>query len=407
MLRQSKDLFKDDEIHPNLNVFMKFLFVGFIFLLFSWSYQGRALKSDLKKKPHFNITSPKESLSQKETGRNYSWFFDSVITKQELALMPTYFRSRVYGSNWGVRFFTFSTDKTGYYGSLSVLKQFLEPYFKVRSLYRRSHLNGWKIYFTAEYSNYFQPWYGDGGEGMKKVLSNSKEDIEKNWTDLYSRRISVNQKFLFRKYAPLFYGVGVSWILRKENLKEQEKRYFEDENFLFPKVTAGYENRDSQENTKKGQYHQASFGCALQKNGVCQMEGDFRFYFPVHNKVYLAFRGFAGMALFNDLTYSLAYSLGGSKVFRGFTYNRFRGDKVYFTQSELRADLWKEVLSGVLFFEMGEVAFYKEKFTAPRWDYGVGLRFGIPPSYKIKLRVDLGFSDKEMYNITVNFRQSF
>ena len=387
---------------------MKFLSIVFLIFLFSLAYQGWALKPDPRKKNHLNnITSQKKALSQKEAQETYSWFFDSIITKQELALVPTYFRSQIYGSNWGVRFFTFSTNKTGYYGSLSILNQFLEPYFKVKSLYRRNHLNGWKTYFTAEYSNYFQPWYGEGGKGMRNVLSEPEEDAEKNWKDLYSHRIFVNQKFLFRKYEPFFYEVGMSWILREENLQEQGRRYFEDENFLFPKVAMGYDSRDSWESAKKGQYHQVSFGCALQKNGVCQIDGDFRFYFPVHDKICLAFRGFAGMALFNKSTYSLGYNLGGSKVFRGFPYNRFRGDKVYFTQSELRTDLWKEVLSGVLFFEMGEVASYKEKFTAPRWDYGVGLRFGLPPSYRIKLRVDLGFSDKEMYNITVNFRQAF
>ena len=171
----------------------------------------------------------------------------------------------------------------------------------------------------------------------------------------------------------------MSWIFRKENLKKQKKRYFEDENFLFPKATAGYDSRDSWENAKKGQYHQVSFGCALRENGACLVEGDFRFYFPVHDRACLALRGFAGRSFFNGLTYSLAYRLGGSKVFRGFAYNRFRGDRVYFAQSELRADLWKEILSGALFFEGGKVASRGERLPGLRWDYGVGLRFGIPP----------------------------
>ena len=374
-----------------------------------WGHQAQASQADLTNL-NFKASETKKvsdsTFPHKKTGKTYSWFFDSIVTKQEMALVPTYFKSRIYGSkNWGFRFFTFSPDKTGYYGSFSVLNQFLKPYLKLQSLYRKDYAGDRKTYFTAEYSNYFHPWYGDGGKGIKRIVSQGKE--EKNRPDLYAHRIFINQKILFKKYDPFFYGAGVSWIFRKENLKKQKRRYFEDENFLFPKVTAIYDSRDSWENTKKGQYHQVSFGCALRANGTCLLEGDFRFYFPIHNKASLAFRGFTGRALFNELTYSLAYRLGGSKVLRGFAYNRFRGDNVYFAQSELRMDFWKEILSGVLFFELGEVSSRGERFLGPRWDYGLGLRFGIPPSYKMKIRVDLGFPDKEIYNITVDFRQSF
>ena len=386
---------------------MKFLFVNFIFFLCVWILPAWASGKDSKGKQSVNpILSEKNSFFKKSTKQTYSWFFDSVITKQEMGLMPTYFRSRVYGSNWGVRFFTFSPDKTGYYGSVSFLNQIFKPYFKVKSLYRRSYLSRWKSYFTVEYSNYFQPWYGEGQKGMHSILSYSEKN-EQNWEKLYSHRIFINQKFLFKKQSPFFYEMGMSWIFRKENTTKPRKRYFEDENFLFHKVAGGYDSRDSWENAKKGQYHRLSLGCALREESFCQVEGDFRFYLPLHNKACFALRGFAGMALFNELPYSLAYSLGGSKVFRGFPDNRFRGDKVYFTQSELRLDLWREIISGVLFFELGEVASFKESFKAPRWDYGAGLRLGLPPSYKIKLRADFGFSDKETYNITVDFRQSF
>lgn len=382
---------------------MKILFIG---LLSLWILSAWASEEDSGGKQSVKPILSRKNLSfQKSTKKTYSWFFDSIITKQELALVPTYFRSRIYGSNLGVRFFTFSPDKTGYYGSVSLLNQFFKPYFKLKSLYRKNYPGGWKTYFTAEYSNYFQPWYGEGRKGMQSILSSPEKT--QNWEKLYSHRIFVNQKFLFKNPSPFFYELGMSWIFRGENLTKQGKRYFEDENFLFSKAVVGYDSRDSWENAKKGQYHQLSVGCALRKDGFCQLEGDLRFYLPIHNKACFAFRGFAGMALFNEPTYSLAYGLGGSKVFRGFPDNRFRGDKVYFSQSELRLDLWREIISGVVFFEIGEVASLKESFKSPRWDYGAGLRFGIPPSYKIKLRADFGFSDRETYNITVDFRQSF
>lgn len=377
---------------------MRFFQLFFVSFLFLWMCKEQVAETSVKKGSRLNnVISQKSSLSEKKTEKNYSWFFDSKLTKQELALVPVYFKNRTYGSNnWGLRLFTFSPDNTGYYGSFSVLNQFLSSYFKVQSLYRRVYSNGWKIYFTAEYTNYFQPWYG---EGMKTVIADRK--------DLYAHQIFVDQKFLFKGYDPFFYEIGMSWLFRKEDPKKQKKRYFEDENFLFPKGTVGYDSRDSWANAKKGQYHQVSFGCKLWNGNACRTEGDLRVYFPIHNQISLAFRGYAGRALFNKLNYSLAYSLGGSKVFRGFTYNRFRGDKIYFAQSELRMDLWKEILSGVLFFEMGEVSALKDDFTGARWNYGAGLRFGLPPSYKVKFRADFGISDEGDYNITMDFHQSF
>ena len=148
------------------------------------------------------VVSRKEAPSRKTAGKTYSWFFDSTVTKQEMALVPTYFRSRIYGSNWGIRFFTFSPDETGYYGSFSVLNQFLKSDFRIKSLYRRSYSRSWKIHLSAEYSNYFHPWYGDGGQGMANILSReSEKNIRKN---LYAHRILVNQRFLLRNTILFF-----------------------------------------------------------------------------------------------------------------------------------------------------------------------------------------------------------
>ena len=337
------------------------------------------------------------SLSQNSAAQTYSWFFDSKRTRQELFLMPVYFRSRIYESNWGIRFFTFPAEKHGFYGSLSVLNKFFEPYFKLKSLYRREYPRNWRLHFQAEYSNYFEPWYG---EGMKTAAQNRK--------DLHAHRLRVDQSFKFTNSYRIFYEPGVSWIVRREIPRLQnEKKYFKDENLLFFTGTLGYDSRDSWESAKKGQYHQVSLSCASGPKGACRTEADLRFYFSPHKRVSLAFRGFAGTAFFNPLGYSLSYKLGGPKVFRGFTENRFRGDKIYFAQSELRADLWRELISGVLFFETGEVSGFEKRWTAPRQSYGAGLRFGMPPAYKIKLRLDWGFSDNGEYNVTVDFHQSF
>ena len=333
-----------------------------------------------------------ENFIPEEEGLSYSWFFDSVKTRQELFLMPVYLQSQIYGSSWGLRFFTFPSDDRGYYGSISVLNRLFRQDFIFRSFYERSLSKSSEIRFKTKYSNYFQPYYG---EGMQTRL----EDRE----DLHAHRFSLDQRLIFKKSWHVFYGAEGSGIFRRELSKAPEA-------VLFLKGLAGYDSRDSAENTKEGLYYQILFGCApfvLYEKGFCRAEGDFRSYFPVSKALYFALRGFAGTSLLREPTYSMAYTLGGSKVFRGFTDNRFRGSKIYFGQAELRADLWKEFLSGVLFFEAGEVSPYGEYFKGARWDYGLGLRLGIPPFYKIKLRADLGISDEGGLNFIVDFLQAF
>ena len=188
---------------------------------------------------------------------------------------------------------------------------------------------------------------------------------------------------------------------------------------VWLKLKAGYDSRDNWKDPGKGVYHQLSLSC-LPSFGLggsyCLASADLRGYIPLQQlpflkKPLLALRGFAGTSLFAPASYSFSYRLGGSEVLRGFTDSRFRGDKIYFGQSELRSALWKEIVSGALFFELGELAERGRPFAGFLWDWGFGLRFGLPPSYDIKLRADLAFSKdrfkRRSYNFIVDFFQAF
>ena len=312
--------------------------------------------------------------------------------------------SNTYGYNWGIRLFTFSPSEKGYYLSLSVKNQIWKKFFEAQGQFRKKYPNGFEVEAEVDYSNYFDSYFG---EGMDTKYSDQ--------VFLYSNQFELRQKIVKKQKNYIFYGVQGQIIFRKEipSGVEGEKR-IPTELLVVGKALAGHDSRDHWSNTKTGQYHTVSAGCVPSLgygSSFCSFELDLRSYFEIYKKVRLALRGFTGTTLLAPATYSLAYRLGGTDVLRGFTDNRFRGDKIYFVQTELRGDLWKEIVSGAVFAELGEVASFDKKFTNPRWNYGLGLRFGIPPSYNMKVRMDLGFStdkkDKRKFNFIVDFHQAF
>ena len=350
---------------------------------------------------------------------DYSWFFERRQTKHKMGLVPSYYRTRVYGSNIGFRLFLYSPEQArpgrhGYYLGFSALSQI--PSFessKFELQYVESYKSGLEAEGSAFYSNYFEPYYGEG-------IRTKEADRE----DLSATRVTVNYKIQRRRHDNIFYGVFGQILFRTERpeLNKDKKEKFPSEFLLNLKAILGYDSRDSWKDPKSGQFAKLSFGCAPRLghgSSFCLGDLDARSWLTFYSWT-LALRGFAGSSFFAKASYSLAYALGGPKVLRGFSENRFRGDKVYFGQAELRRPLWlgaegsrwREFLSGAVFAEIGETAEYGEGlFQDFRWDYGLGLRLGIPPSFKIKLRADLGFStvpeDQDRLHLTVGFLQAF
>ena len=350
----------------------------------------------------------KDSLSS--LSENYSWIFDSKKTTQEVAIAPTYYMSRTYGPNWGLRFFTFSPDNSGYYLSTALINQLFSPLFKWDINHRQIVFENQEIRTYGQFSNYFEPYHEE--KGMNTVTKDEKK--------LYTYKFILEHQMLFKEFQPLFFGGKIGTLFLKERAPylEDEKRSAR-EFLVYLKLIGGYDSRSNWENPKSGQHHQLAFTCVpmLESSSYCLADIDLRAYIPIYEDIFffrnpvIALRGFAGTSLIAPPSYSMAYRLGGSHVFRGFTANRFRGDKIYLTQSELRTDLWKDIVSGVLFLEMGEVAEYGKPFSGFLWSYGLGFRFGIPPSYNVKFRIDLGFSKdrtgKRSYNLIMNFFQAF
>ena len=86
---------------------------------------------------------------------------------------------------------------------------------------------------------------------------------------------------------------------------------------------------------------------------------------------------------------------------RGYYNNRFRGDRYYAAQAELRFPLYKR-FSGVAFVDAGDVA--DDGFRKPKWTWGGGLRFAL--SENIKLRLDYGIA-KDQRGVFFTFSEAF
>ena len=356
----------------------------------------------LEKENKLDISSEIDSFSE-----NYSWFFDSKKTKQEMAIVPVYFSSRIYSKNAGLRLFTYPTDlaSEGYYFSVFFLKQILDRGFKTGYKYNKKYLNGLEIVSESEYSTYFQAYYG---EGMSTDISNRK--------DLHAHRFSISEKVIFDIKQGFIAGFLAKLIFRNEVESLQDsKTYFDPELLFFGEVFTGFDSRNDKKNTTEGQYHQLSLACVpALASSFCRSEADLRFYSRIkttYTEFFMALRGLYGEHFFGPSSYSTAYSLGGRKELRGFVENRFRGDRIYLLQLELRKPLYGKLLSSVLFTEIGEVASYSRDFYRPAWDYGVGLRLSLPPAYTTKVRFDLGISTEEntsqRINFIVDFHQAF
>ena len=127
-----------------------------------------------------------------------------------------------------------------------------------------------------------------------------------------------------------------------------------------------------------------------------QTEIDLRqyIYLPKWGSV-LALRAFAGTT-FNEPSYLYEYRLGGDFV-RGFYSNRFRDDSVAVVQTEVRFPIWDRAhMGGVAFTDIGAVSERLNnlgKAASPfHPGYGAGLRFGLPPDFDMKVRLDFGVS---------------
>jgi outer membrane protein assembly factor BamA len=134
-----------------------------------------------------------------------------------------------------------------------------------------------------------------------------------------------------------------------------------------------------------------------------QAQAEWREFTSLSKRVVLGSRLKGGISL-GEPGYAERYQLGGTELLRGFEDNRFRGKQFYCLQEELRLPVWRQ-LGAALSSDLGDAS--DSGLTRPRYSLQAGLRLGLPPSYGMKARFDIGYGDDGSRSMSLQFGQTF
>ena len=307
------------------------------------------------------------------------------------AVVPSYSRNATYGHILGGRFFIYPTGQTGYYTALeSAVSEDL--FFSSSFNYKYWRQNGDQFHFTVNYNGFSEPYYGEGSQTRPQ----DREDLPIHQVQAYTEYVS---KLIadFNLYAGIFF--------RFDHRKEKEGGV---ERFPWELVASGgflarYDSRNDYFNTTSGEYYELKSWMLSRSLSPVFLSAEIRLFFPILENLIFSARGKAGWTFLHPSSYLFRFSLGGPDTLRGYRLNRFRGENYYLSQTELRYTLWK-FLTVAGFFDFGSAD--DKLFLAPRYSFGGGLRFGLPPDYNKKIRVEVGVGE-DQYNIVVSFGHPF
>ena len=182
-----------------------------------------------------------------------------------------------------------------------------------------------------------------------------------------------------------------------------------DESSLALGYFLTYDNRDSWLSPTDGQYSTVrvslvpdSLSTYGQNRTFLQAEMDNRIFRPLGGGLVFAGRFFVEGS-WGTPSYQFRYSAGGPYFLRGFFTNRFRGDKFYVAQGEMRKHLFW-IGSAAVFAEIGEAT--DDWFGSPKASVGAGLRFTLPPDHVAKARLDFAWA-KDQRSIYFIFGEAF
>jgi outer membrane protein assembly factor BamA len=177
--------------------------------------------------------------------------------------------------------------------------------------------------------------------------------------------------------------------------------------FAYPAIGLRHDSRDDSRQPSRGGF--ASLTLSVLPDGLHSdrltqtgwlSQWEWRRFMPAFSESVFAWR-IEGQWADGDV---FEAALGGDRQLRGYVARRFLGDTALAAQAELRFPMYAFV-SGVTFVETGWIR------TADQWrqptSLGGGLRFGLPPDGRIKIRADLGASDDGDVQFFVGFNQVF
>ena len=318
-----------------------------------------------------------------------SWLTSDDERSQKWAIMPSYKKNATYGHIFGGRFFIYPTGDTGYYTALeNTVSEDL--FFSTSFSYKYWRTNGDQFLLSADYDGFSEPYYGDGSQ-------TKPEDRQ----DLPIHKIHIETEYVSKIVSNLYGGLFLQFDHRKE--RGGGVIQFPWELVLSGGFLFRYDSRNSYFNPTQGEYYQLRSWMLAHATSPVFLEGDVRLFFSLVKNLILAMRGTAGFTFLNPSSHLFRFYLGGPDQLRGFRLNRFRGEQYYLSQTELRYTPWK-FLTVVGFFDLGLAD--QDLSLSPRYSFGGGFRFGLPPDYNKKIRVEIG-KGEDQFNFVVSFGHPF
>ena len=320
------------------------------------------------------------------------WFLSKSGT-QRWGFIPAYSRNATYGHTFRGRFFIYPTEDVGYYTGLGVaVSEDLSVLTSAFYEYWMSNGDEWSL--DASYNDFPDPYYGKMGH---RTLPSHLKYIP-------TRRLRVQTQYLLELESFFYTGAFAAFSYRKE--LEQPIRYPE-ERLFFAGALLRYDSRSDRFNPFRGEFYEVRTWVQVPEGRPLFVRGDLRWFFPLFSRyLVLALHARTGWTFLKSGTYSTQFGLGGSDFLRGFWLRRFRGERFYLSQVELRVmPLSFLTLTG--FFDAAAVSRRGESFfQPPRYSFGGGVLLGLPPKYNKKIRMEYGVGEDQK-NFVVSFNHPF
>lgn len=349
------------------------------------------------------------SVASEDTKESPSWLFAKDKKKQKFGVIPSYYRNATYSHIGSIRFFIYPTGDTGYYTALDA-RLSKDYFFSTSYSYQRWWKNDSQMDLSVEYDGFHDFYYGQGSH----TLPEDRQVIP-------SRKWSAHLEYVFKLNPSVFAGVFGQFYHRNET--NEKTVVFPNEWALGGGLLLRFDSRDDYFNPSKGEYYEIRTWARPQSATPIFLEGDARLFFPfVEDNLVMAVRLKGGTTFLESSSYLFRFHLGGPDTLRGFRLNRFHGEQYYLSQLELRYTPFS-FLTFVVFGDIGAAAMKKslsEKdsstmtdeqqkifdLSKSRYSYGGGVRFGLPPDYNKKIRVEFGWGEDQT-NFVIAFGHPF
>lgn len=300
------------------------------------------------------------------------------ISDGDYAISPVLGYSPTIGAIYGAAYFNYPLQTPGHYFDLIFMANGLDQIqlnstFKYFDLFRNVDFT-----LSGSYDGFQQYYFGEYN------YSDSRD-----YSILIAKRMQLRPSITYKIDRKNTLQLFVDGRLRSEKaaLNDQEEEldtiFFANLRNLGLGCSYRIDTRDNKSITHDGFYAELS---ATQLKNITMFHAEARFFRYLHDSRFvLASRLSAGYATATP-SYINRFTLGGATTLRGYYENRFRGNKYYLGQFEIRYPLYKRFF-GSAFTDIGNIT--DDHFGRVLQTFGFGLHFALRRN--ISLRLDYGF----------------